>query len=173
MERIMIISTNSGAGKSTLARSLGEKLSIEPVHLDALFVKPNWVMLTDEELGEKIMEVVPKNKWIIDGAYAAIKFKERVERADVIIMFDFNRFKCFYGAVKRHIMYYKKPRPDLGEGCVGKFDWKSAWNILWYSPRNRKRRLSRLEKLTDKNIYIFKNRKQVASFLEGVSKFDG
>jgi adenylate kinase family enzyme len=39
MKRVLIIGSG-GAGKSTLARTLGERLGIEVIHLDVHFWKP-------------------------------------------------------------------------------------------------------------------------------------
>jgi len=165
MNRVMIWGTNSGSGKSTLARLLGEKLGIEPVHFDRIAWKPGWVVAPDEEIRAKVLEVLPRERWILEGSYSRHLFEERVRLADTILFFDFNRFVCFFNAIKRRIQYRNTTRPDMGEGCREKFDFEFAWWILWHAPGSRKRKRGVLEKLQGKNIVIFKNRKQVDAFL--------
>ena len=168
MNRIMIIGTNSGCGKSTLARLLGEKLNIEPVHFDRISWKPGWVVAPKEEVCAKIQEILPRERWILEGTYTKHLFDERIQRADTIIFFDFNRFVCFFNAIKRRIQYYNKTRPDMGDGCKEKFDLEFAWWILWLAPRSRKWKYLILDNLPGKNVVILKNRRQANAFLATV-----
>ena len=48
MNKIIVIGS-SGSGKSTLSKQLSNILDIPVYHLDALFWKPNWVMITKDE----------------------------------------------------------------------------------------------------------------------------
>jgi len=166
MNRVMIIGTNSGAGKSTLARLLGEKLGIEPVHFDAIAWKPGWVQASAEEIREKVLEVLPRERWILEGNWSPHLWRERIERADTIIFFDVNRFVCLFNAIKRRFQYHNQTRPDMGAGCPEKFDWEFFWWIVWLAPKSRKRKYEMLNSQTGKRIVILKNRKQAKEFLE-------
>ena len=95
MHKIMIFGTNSGSGKSTFARLLGEKLNITPTYLDTIFWKPGWQIAPSEEIFEKIEEVLTRERWIIEGSYTRFAIEKRIELADTIFLFDFNRFICF------------------------------------------------------------------------------
>jgi adenylate kinase family enzyme len=41
MQRIVILG-NSSSGKPTLARELGTRLGLPTIHLDSLFLQPDW-----------------------------------------------------------------------------------------------------------------------------------
>lgn len=168
MNRVMVWGTNSGSGKSTFARLLGERLGIEPAHLDRIAWKPGWVTAPDEEIRAKIREVLARERWILEGSYSRHLFDERLRHADTVVFFDVNRFVCFYNAVKRRFQYRNQTRPDMGAGCPEKFDWAFAWWILWQAPRSRKRKLGVMENLTGKNVVLIKNRKQANAFLASV-----
>jgi len=168
MNRVMVWGTNSGSGKSTFARMLGEKLGVEPVHLDSIAWKPGWVVAPDAEMGAKIREVLARERWILEGSYSRHLFQERLQQADTVVFFDVNRFVCFYNAVKRRFQYHNKTRPDMGEGCPEKFDLEFAWWILWQAPRGRNRKRGIMENLRGKNVAVIHNRAQANAFLAGV-----
>jgi len=48
MKKILVIGSG-GAGKSTFAKRLGELLSIEVIHLDALYWQPGWIEPAKQE----------------------------------------------------------------------------------------------------------------------------
>ena len=115
MDKIMIIGF-SGCGKSTLARRLGAALGIEPLHFDTIHWLPGWTESSDEYKTERVQKELEKDRWIIEGSYRRILWKERIDAADTIIFLDFNRFLCLYRVIKRRIMYAGKTRPDMGAG---------------------------------------------------------
>jgi len=168
MNRIMVIGTNSGAGKSTFARLLGEKLDINPTYLDTFFWKPGWEMSTAEEMSTKIRTILCNDKWIIEGSYSKHLFEERLQLADTIFMFDFNRFVCFYYALKRRFLYHNEERPDMTKGCKEKFDLEFAKWILFDAQKNGKYKLDLVRSVKDKKVVIFKNRKQVNEYLSNI-----
>lgn len=173
MKRIMILGF-SGCGKSTLARRLGEILSIEPTYMDALHWLPDWVESTAEHKTELLAPILERERWIIDGSYKKILYKERLEKADTIIFLDFNRFLCLYRVIKRRIMYNGKTRPDMGEGCKEKIDLEFIKWVIWDGRKKRKRFYRELEQIrnTDKNkqIYIFRQPKKLETFLKEIER---
>lgn len=156
----------SGAGKSTLARKLGELLSIEPTHMDALFWKPNWMESTVEEVNAKLRPVLAQERWIVEGAYRKMLYRERMEQCDTLIFLDFNRFLCFYRVVKRRWMYHRKTRPDMGAGCDEKLDLEFAKWVLLEGRKRRKQFYRELAGLKKKRVYIFHSPRQVEHFLK-------
>lgn len=156
----------SGAGKSTLARRLGERLSIEPTHLDALFWKPGWVESTVEEVVEKLRPILQRERWIVEGAYRKMLYWERMEQCDTLIFLDFNRFLCFYRVVKRRWMYHRKTRPDMGAGCHEKLDLEFAKWVLFEGRKKRKQFYQELAALENKQVCIFRRPRQVEHFLK-------
>ena len=172
MDRVMVWGTNSGSGKSTFARQLGERIGVEPTHLDRIAWKPGWVVAPDEEIRAKISEVLPRARWILEGSYSRHLFHERLQHADTVVFFDVNRFVCFYNALQRRFQYRGKSRPDMGEGCAEKFDFEFAWWILWLAPKSRKRKRAIVKNLPGKNVVILKNRRQAKAFLASIPKGD-
>lgn len=168
MKRIMIIGF-SGCGKSTLARQLGEMLDIEPMYFDSIHWLPGWVESSVEYKTERILPVLKRNKWIIEGSYRRILWRERAEGADTIIFLDFNRWLCLYRVIKRRIMYSGKTRPDMGKGCREKLDLEFLKWVVW-DARKKRRQLYEftdfLKKDPNKNVYIFKRPKELERFLK-------
>ena len=161
----------SGCGKSTLARQLGEKLDIEPTHFDAIHWLPGWVESTDEYKTERIRSVLERDRWIIEGSYRRILWRERAEGADTVIFLDFNRFLCLWRVIKRRIMYNGKTRPDMGEGCEEKLDFEFIKWVVWDGRKKRKENyefLRFLKNEKNKDVYIFRRPRELKKFLDSI-----
>lgn len=171
MDKVMIFGF-SGCGKSTLARRLGEILGIEPLHFDAIHWLPGWVESSDEYKIERVLQVLEQDRWIIEGSYQRILWKERIEKADTIILLDFNRFLCLYRVIKRRIMYNGKTRPDMGKDCKEKLDLEFLRWVVWDGRKKRKKFYRELEQIkeTGKKIYIFRRTRQAKKFLKEVER---
>ena len=170
MKRIMIIGF-SGCGKSTLARRLGEILDIEPTHLDALHWLPNWVESTDEYKIEQLLPVLQRERWIIEGSYRRILWRERADGADTVIFLDFNRFLCLWRVIKRRIMYNGKTRPDMGADCPEKLDFEFLKWVVWDGRKKRKKNYEFLEFLKNekhKEVDICRRPKELEQFLQNI-----
>ena len=98
--RIAIIGY-SGAGKSTLARALGERYACPVLHLDALHFLPGWKERGDGDALSLLLPRLQEKSWVIDGNYGSLAYWERMELADQIIFFNFNRFQCLWQAYGR------------------------------------------------------------------------
>jgi adenylate kinase family enzyme len=164
MKKITILG-NPGAGKSTLAKQLGHLLEIPVHHMDALYWEPGWTPAEESILLKRHAELLKQDSWIIDGNYG-ITLPKRLEVADTIIFLNYSTLRCLYGITKRRIMYRKKTRPDIGKDCPEKLDWAF---ILWtknYNKDKAPKMHDRLSKLQNKDIHIFKNRRQLNKFLK-------
>lgn len=169
MKKIMIVGSE-GAGKSTLARKLNEIMGIKLFHLDRLFWKPDWECISKEELGAKIRSIITLESWIIDGNYSST-MEMRLKEADTIIFLDFPLWLCLWGVIKRKFMYEGKTRPDITEGCKEKLDWEFIKWILTFPLKKRKSIHEKIKKYSEgRNIFIFKNRKEVKEFIKMLSK---
>lgn len=170
MKRIMI-SGFPGCGKSTLARQLGDILGIEPLYFDSIHWLPGWQESSVEYKIEKVATVLQRDSWIIEGNYRRVLYKERAEKADTIIILDFNRLLCLYRVIKRRIMYNGKTRPDMGRGCKEKLDFEF---VKWVLRDRQKSRhdmyglMDVLKKYPDKQVYVFKSPGKLAKFLNSV-----
>ncbi|SEO93863.1 DNA topology modulation protein [Paenibacillus sp. OV219] len=165
MNRILIIGS-PGSGKSTLAQKLGRIWSLHVIHLDAHFWKPNWVMPQEAEWDQTIERLTMQEQWIIDGNYSRTMDK-RIERADLIILLDMPRWLCMYRIFKRRVMFHKKTRPDMNEGCEEKIDWAFVKWVWQYPKRSRMKTLNKLEQAaaSGKQVIILQTRKQVKELL--------
>lgn len=169
MDKIVIFGF-SGAGKSTLARRLGEILGIEPTYMDSINWLPGWVEDSNENRIKKLLPILKRDRWIIEGNYKRTLWHERLEKSDTIIFMDINRFKCFYRVVKRRIQYRGKTRPDMGTGCNEKLDFEFAKWVLIDGRKKRKNYYDIIRSLKNKDVYIFKNTKQVDEFVKQLER---
>jgi len=161
---------SSGAGKSTLSQTLGRLFQLPVIHLDRYYWKPGWVAAANDEFDQQVIEFAQKDEWIMDGNYSRT-LDLRIRRADLIIYLDMPMPLCLYRVIERRIVYHKKHRPDMNEGCDEKIDWaflKWVWN---YRKRSRMHTIQKLEQVKDdKQVIILKGRNQVERFIESVGK---
>ncbi|WP_026905598.1 AAA family ATPase [Paucisalibacillus globulus] len=168
MKKIAILG-NPGAGKSTLAKQLGKLLNIPVHHMDALYWESGWTPAEESIFIDRHDKILNQENWIIDGNYS-ITLPKRLKDADTIIFLNYSTLRCLYGITKRRIMYRNKSRPDIGKDCPEKLDWEF---ILWTKNHNKNKAsktYDRLAKLNNKAIHIFRNRRQLNTFLVGLKQ---
>ena len=110
-----------GSGKSTLASQLSKINGLPVVHIDQLHWRPGWQESPKEEYLSRHRDAISQDKWIIDGNYG-FSLPERLERADMVLLFDFPTWLCIWRVIKRVLKNYGKSRPDMAEGCPERFD---------------------------------------------------
>lgn len=165
MKKVLIIGSG-GAGKSTFARRLHEATNLPLFHLDKLYWKPNWVETPKAEIYEITERLMAGDEWIMDGNFNST-MEKRIAASDTVFFLDMPRSLCVYQIFKRVFKYYKKTRPDMGEGCPEKFDLEFLkW--VWSFPKEVKPLIeARIERAGQgKNIIRFKSRKDVEKFFE-------
>ena len=167
MERVMIIGCG-GSGKSTLARQLGEKTGLPVIHLDQIFWSPgNWQHLEREVFDNLLRQELENPRWILDGNFDRT-MPMRLDKCDTVIYLDYNRVVCFFGWLKRVIQNWGKTRPDMGPNCNEWVDPEFAKWIWTFNGKNRKKYYELLSQQKDKEIHIFKNRRQLRKFLNQI-----
>lgn len=167
MKRVSIIGS-PGSGKSTLARLIAEYADLPIYHLDRLMWRPNWELVDRERQIHIQKEVTAKDEWIIDGNYSAT-LAIRLDRADVIVFLDFNRFLCIYRAFKRYMIYRNKTRPDMIEGNKERLEWEFIQYIWNFPQTNRPALLMHLGKLDDtKKVYHLRTKKDAQNFINDI-----
>ena len=69
--RRIVVYGPSGSGKSTVAWQIGAALTLPVVELDALFHRPNWQPMPEDEFRAKILEALVSHDdgWVCDGNY--------------------------------------------------------------------------------------------------------
>lgn len=164
----IVVAGYSSSGKSTFAKRLSKHYQIDVLHIDTIFFGPNWVKRDVELVEQDIHAFMKKDSWIIDGQYRKL-VPERYEACDQLFIFDFNRFKCLYGAILRRIKYRNQNRDTIAEGCKERLNFSFIWWILFSGRRKSSKQLLRSyqEKYANKTV-VFRSRKQVNRYLESI-----
>jgi len=165
MKRIVIIGC-PGSGKSTLARALGEKLDLTVVHLDRLWWKQGWENVSMEEFDDRLENALKLDSWIIDGNYSRT-MDVRMEKCDTIIYLDYSRWVCLWGFLQR-VLFDRKNRKDLPEGCPEKLDWEFVKFIWKFNENNRVINYTRIAKYKHAKAIVLKNREEKDAFLKSL-----
>lgn len=167
MRRVLIIGC-CGAGKSTLARKLHELTDLPLTHLDQEYFFPGWEEPSKADWEQKVVQLVERPSWIIDGNYGS-SMDLRIPKADTIIFMDFPRWTCLFRVMKRVVTQYGKVRPDSAPGCPERWDWDFMLYVYRFKDRKRPGILKRLTGLTsDQNLLIFKSSRQVKRYLKAL-----
>lgn len=164
MERVVILGC-PGSGKSTLAMALGEKTGLPVVHGDKLFWHAGWIESTPEEIDEKLTAAAGEDSWIIDGNYTRT-LPQRLERCDTVMYLDLPRWVCMLSIFKRFISNIGTVRPDMPEGCPEGLDWEFICWVWNFNKTHRNKLYELIEQYPEKEVHIFKSRKQVKRFIE-------
>lgn len=171
MKKILIIGSG-GAGKSTLARQLHDATGIEVTHLDKVFWRPNWVETPKDEWEKTIENLLKKDSWIMDGNYGGT-LEMRFAVCDTVIFLDMPRTICVWQAFTRFLIYKKKNRPDMAEGCDEKFDLEFLKFLkwIWDYPKRTKPKVELLIKRFEdtKKIIRLRSKTETENFLRNVA----
>ena len=159
MNRVIIIGPG-GAGKSYFSKQLAGITNLPLYHLDNIFWKEDWTHISRDEFDKKLLEILEKDEWIIDGDYSRT-YEIRMKYADTIYFLDFPLEVALAGVESR----IGKPRDDI--------PWKEEafdpefkqWIMDWY--KNTQPWIYHLiEKYKgSKNIIVFKSREEINSYL--------
>jgi adenylate kinase family enzyme len=164
MRKVLVIGPG-GAGKSTFANQLGELLNIKVLHLDKFYWRPGWIEMPKPDWLKTVEELLKGDAWIMDGNYSGtlgIRFKA----CDTVIFLDLPRTLCLWRALKRAIMYKKKSRPDMTEGCPERLSLEfMLW--IWNYPRRTRPKIVRMFEadLEAKKIIWLRSQADVETFL--------
>jgi adenylate kinase family enzyme len=148
---------------------LGEATRIEVIHLDKLYLKPNWVGTTDEnEWRAKLENVLQNDSWIIDGNYSGT-LEMRLEACDSVIFLDVPRVVCVWRIFKRFMINRNKTRSCMAEGCNEQLTWefvKWTWNYPTRSKPKIEKMLKRFR--NTKTIFHLKSKKEIEELLQTI-----
>jgi adenylate kinase family enzyme len=164
-QRIAIIGC-CGAGKSTLAVTLGQKLNLPVIHLDAHYWQPGWQESDKNDWLTIQQKLIKGDRWIIDGNYGST-MNLRLARANTIIWLDFHRHICLWRVLKRYLQYAGETRPDMAKGCPERLNW-DFWQYVWNFPQiHRLRILEQVAKYENKKQIIILQKPDQVSILFG------
>jgi len=129
MQRIVILGP-SGSGKSTLARTVGARLGLPVIHLDALFWNPGWVECETAEFQRRVAAAHAGDAWVSEGNYSTKTWPLRLPRADLVVRLWAPRGVRLRRVLWRSLKGYGRTRPDLGPGCPEHFDL-AFYQFVW------------------------------------------
>ena len=107
MKKVIVIGC-PGSGKSTFSKALHKITDIPLFHLDMIFWNADKTTVEKTVFLDRLLKIVQKDEWIIDGNYAST-MELRMQACDTIIFLDYPLDVCLNGIKERR----GKPRSDL------------------------------------------------------------
>ena len=158
VSKISIIG-GSGTGKTTLSESLGKVLNLPIYHIDGIHHLENWKIRDKSERDKIILDIVKKDKWIIDGTYRST-LQKRLESSDLIIFLDYSTIAQIKGILGRFIKDHGKEKPEI-PGCKEKISFKFLKFVINWRKDKRLFIINTLKNIDKDKILIFKNRRSL------------
>ncbi len=151
-----------GSGKSTFSKILHNITKIPIYHLDMLNWKENKTTIDKTLFRQKMLEVIKKKEWIIDGNYGST-IELRIKECNIVFFLDYPTDICLKG-IKDRVGKERDDIPfveceiddDLVE-FVKNFGYTTRPNII-----------NLLKKYKDKKIIILKNREEGNDYLKNL-----
>ena len=160
MKKIIVIGC-PGSGKSTFSRALSANTGIPLYHLDMMYWNPDKTVVDKAVFLDRLKTVIQSEEWIIDGNYGST-MEQRLSACDTVFFLDYPTEVCVEGVRER----MGKPRGDM-PWFETEEDTEFIEFIKRYNEDQRPTVIELLEKHSDKNIFVFRNRDEVNEFLKG------
>ena len=158
MKKIIVIGC-PGSGKSTFSRSLYKLTGLPLYHLDLMYWNDDKTIVDKNVFLDRLNDVLNLDEWIIDGNYIST-MESRIQKCDTIVFLDYHVDICLDG-IKTRVGNKRSDMPWI----ENEIDQKFIKYIERYNLDVRPNVLALLNKYSDKNIYIFKNRNESNEFL--------
>lgn len=160
MQKVIVIGS-PGAGKSTFARKLRDATNIPLYYLDMLWHKADRTNISKEEFDAELYNILQKDAWIIDGNYQRT-LATRLQACDTAFLLDFPLDVCLSGASSR----IGKKREDM-PWIEAELDEEFRQWIIDFPKKQLPVIYELVEQYqADKNIIIFRSRKEADDYLE-------
>lgn len=160
MKKIIVIGC-PGSGKSTFSRALSANTGIPLYHLDMMYWNPDKTVVDKAVFLDRLKTVIQSEEWIIDGNYGST-MEQRLSACDTVFFLDYPTEVCVEGVRER----MGKPRGDM-PWFETEEDTEFIEFIKRYNEDQRPTVIELLEKHSDKNIFVFRNRDEANEFLKG------
>ena len=175
LRRVSVVGT-SCSGKTTFAKRLAEISSAEHVEIDALNFLADWVERPKEEFLDLVGKAAARDKWVFDGNYT--RTREIVwGRAMAIVWLDYSFPRTAYRAFKRTARRAYTGEPICGDNReTFRMSFMSRDSILlwvlttYHEKRRSYAKLLSDDKLSGKDVYIFRNPAEAEEFLRCVKR---
>ena len=164
MEKVIIIGC-PGSGKSTFGRKLRSITKLPLYHLDMMFWNDDRTTVAKEVFIKRLKKAMSGSEWIIDGNYSST-MEMRIRECDTVFFLDYPTEVCLSGIEERK----GKPRSDIPWIENGNTDEDFIDFINKYNLESRPEVIVLLEKYSEKNIMIFKTRKEAEEYLLSLKK---
>ena len=164
MKKVIVIGC-PGSGKSVFSRALHKITGLPLYHLDLINWREDKTFLSREELIGKINEIGATDEWIMDGNYGGT-MELRMSLCDTIIFLDYPTDVCLEGIMTRR----GSQRPDMPWTDSDKLDEEFIDFVKNYNINNRPKVIERINSFPDKDVLVFKSRKEADGFLETLIK---
>ena len=161
MKKVIIIGC-PGSGKSTFARTLQNKTGLPLFYLDMLKWNSDKTTVSKEIFLDRLNGILSEDEWIIDGNYAAT-IELRMSVCDTVFFLDYPLEVCLSGIKARQ----GKPRPDM-PWIETEDDEEFLEFIRDYNTDSRPKVIELLNKYSDKNIVVFKSRKEAEQYINEI-----
>ena len=99
MKKILVIGC-PGSGKSTFARRLRDRTGLALYPLDLLWHRPDKTTVSEAEFDAALVEILRKDRWIIDGNFSRT-LERRLAECDTVFLFDLPLADCIAGVEAR------------------------------------------------------------------------
>ena len=157
---IVIVIGCPGSGKTTFSEKLHQKTNLPLYYLDAIWHKPDKTHIPRSEFDERLHEILKEDFWIIDGNYQRT-LENRLQYCDIVFLFDLPVEVCLEGAVSR----LGKGRYDM-PWIENELSMEFKQQIELFPINQLPQIYELLEKYKEKNVIIFKNRKEMDDYLK-------
>ncbi|NLZ45227.1 MAG: adenylate kinase [Clostridiales bacterium] len=163
MQKVIVIGS-PGSGKSTFARKLRDITSLPLYYLDLLWHKPDKTNITREEFDTRLLELLKKDKWIIDGNYQRT-LEIRLRACETVFLMDYPLEICLQGAESR-VGVRHEDMPWIETELDAEF---KQWIINF--PKDKLPNIYQLINMykKDKKIVVFKSREEAEDYLQSMS----
>lgn len=159
MKKVIIIGC-PGSGKSTFARMLSQKTNLPLYYLDMIWHNPDQTTITKEEFDKKLMEILEREEWIMDGNFQRT-LPIRLKHCDTVFLLDFPLEVSLEGVQQR----IGKKREDM-PWIEQTFDEEFKTYILNFKRERLPMIYQLLEAYQDtKQIIIFKTREEIEQYI--------
>lgn len=175
LRRVSVVGT-SCSGKTTFARRLAGILSSKHVELDAIYWLPDWGERPNDEFLDLVEKAAARKSWVFDGNYT--RTREIVwGRATAIVWLDYSFPLTVYRSLNRTTRRILTGEAMwAGNRETFKMSFMSRESILWWvltTYHEKRRRYTKLlgeDKLSEKDVFIFRHPAETENFLRRVEQ---